>query len=41
MTVPHDCQARLRMLLEAIERNREHLLEHTFEEKAQTTSREK
>ena len=33
MTLPHDCEARLNMLRDAIERNRENLIEHRIEEK--------
>lgn len=32
MTLPHDCEARMKMLLEAIERNRDNLLQHEIEE---------
>ena len=32
MTLPHDCEARMLMLQETIERNRENLIEHTLPE---------
>lgn len=33
MTLPHDCEVRLNMLRDTIERNRDNLIEHRIEEK--------
>jgi hypothetical protein len=39
MTHSHDCEARLKMLRETIERNREHLLDHRVEGEEEAKSK--
>lgn len=41
MTLPHDCEARLRMLGETIERNRDNAGTRAFEEEGETAKSQK